>query len=233
MRIGDFTFGTTTPGEKAGSSGNRGGTPNGIRVLAGLGLIAAAACIFTGCPTGPGSTTNTTPAAPSWSILDQTTGGSQNNLVPAGSSITVFINPGDNYMATFLASSASGIKSITLSGSGSVICHNNAAPFSEASPFKYTIPAQPIVFAPQPGGQFFTAASDPFLFTWALSPKEAAGNAPASSALSGCRDQVPLLGTTTYTGQATTEANVTSAASSLLVTTCAAGLVTSPSITCP
>jgi len=216
-----------------GNSKTPGGIAHRIQALAGLALIPMAACLFSGCPTGPGSTTNTTPPTPSWSILDQTSQGALDNIVPAGSSITVFINPGDNYMATFHAASPSGIKSITLSGSGSVICHNNQPPFNEASPFKYTIPTQTIVLAPQPGGQFFTEAANPFFFTWALFKGEAAGNAPASPALAKCGDQVPLLGTTTYVGQATTEAGATSAANSLLVTTCAAGALSSPSITCP
>jgi hypothetical protein len=239
MRMSDFTFGMTRRAGEVANSKIPSGITHRTKAMAGLplipqgALITMAACLFSGCTTGPGSTTDTTPPTPSWSLADQTSGNHLDGIVPAGSSITIFINPGDNYIANFTATSSAGIKSITLSGSGEVICHNNQPPYNEAKPYKYTIPAQTITLGKQPDGTFFTQAFNPFFFFWAPTKGEPAANAPASSAWKSCGDQVPLLGTTTYTGQATTEAGVSNPATSLMVTTCAAGLGSSPKITCP
>ena len=209
------------------------GKPYTIGTLAGAAFVPIVAYFFSGCSTGPGSTTNPNPPTSTWSILDQTTHLNLDGLSPAGSSLTVFINPGDNYLVNFTATSSSGVKSITLSGSGEVICHNNKPPYNEAKPFKYNIPTQTISLAPQPGGQVFTQAFNPFFFFWALSKGEPPSSEPAASAYTACREQVPLLGTTTYTGQATTDSGVSNPANGLSVTTCAVGLVSSPSQTCP
>jgi hypothetical protein len=233
MRKIDFSSGMTGRAGEARNSKIPGGLARGIPALAGVALIATAVCLLSGCPTGPGSTTNPTPPTPTWSILDQTTRSSVNNLAPAGSLITAFITPGDDYLVTFHATSSSGIKNITLSGSGEVICHNDQPPFNEASPFKYTIPAQRITLSPQAGGQVFTEAPNFFFFYWAPQNGMPPATAPASTAFTQCRDQVPLFGTTTYTGQATTDSGVTNAPSNLAITTCRAGLATSPSTSCP
>ena len=232
MRIADFTFGLTGRARE-GDPKIPGGMPHRIQVLAGMAIIPLAACLFSGCPTGPGSTTNTTPPTPTWSISDHTNPVPLTGIAPAGSLVTAFIKPGDDYSVTFTATSSSGIKSITLSGSGEVICHNNQPPFNEASPFKYTIPAQTITLSPQPGGQVFTQAFNPFFFFWALNNAAPATSSPAMTAFTTCGDQVPLLGSTTYTGQATTFAGASNPASSLRVTTCPSGLVSSPSLSCP
>jgi hypothetical protein len=198
-------------------------------------LVLIATCVLTGCPTGPIQTNNPAPPTTSWSILDQTTRLSQ-NLTPAGSGITVFITPGDNYMVVFQATSPSGIKTTSLSGKGSVICHNNRPPYSESDPFAYTIPDQTITPTVQPGQQAFTQVPNPYFFLWGPGPPPAQGqpafNGPALTAYEKCGAQLPLLGTTTYTGVATSFSNVSSSPSSLSVTTCASGLTSSPSITC-
>jgi hypothetical protein len=131
MRITGSTFGMT--GRTTEAPNLPGGARFRIQALAEVGLIAMAAILFSGCPTGPGSTTNTTPPTPSLSLVDQTADGALDSIVPAGNVITVFINPGDNYMATFHATSSSGIKSITLSGSGEVICQNNQPSVTSAA----------------------------------------------------------------------------------------------------
>ena len=198
-------------------------------------VVLIATWVFTGCPTGPVQTTNPTPPNTSWSILDQTTRQSQ-NLVPAGSVGTVFITPGDNYMVVFQATSPSGIKSTSLSGKGSVICHNNKPPYSESNAYAYTIADQTITLGVQSGSQAFTQVPNPYFFLWGPGPPPMQGqpafNGPALTAYEKCGAQIPLLGTTTYTGVATTFSGVSSAPSGLSVTTCAGGLLSSPSITC-
>jgi hypothetical protein len=199
-----------------------------------LALIVAAACFLAGCPTGPVSTTNPNPPSVSWTIYDQATRQSQSGLVPAGSGVTVFITPGDNYMTVFEASSPGGLKSLTLSGSGKVICSNNKAPYTESSPFTYSIAASTITL-PVNSGQAVTQAPFPYVFLWGFGPSLKTGGppseGPAGEAYTKCGSAVPLLGTTTYSGQATTQSGVSNS-SQLSVTTCASGLVSSPSITC-
>jgi hypothetical protein len=233
MRITEITFDTTFGAAEEWNFRIPSGISRRVREAAGLALITILACLVSGCSTGPGSTTNQNPPIPSWLVTDQTTRSQPVTVTPAGSSITEFINPGDDYVVTFQATSASGIKSISLSGSGEVICHDNKAPYSEGKPFKFTIPAQTIALSPQPGGQVFTQGLNPFFFFWSPTQGEPAANEPAASAFTACGSQVPLLGTTTYTGQATTVAGVSNPANNLSVTTCAAGLPSSPSATCP
>lgn len=232
MKIAELNFGGRYRAAAAGYAGIRKPIAQMIQTMARWSLVPTVACLFSGCSTGPGSTTNPAPPAPSWSVSDQTTHGILSGLVPAGTGFTVFITTGDDYIVTFKATSSSGIKTTTLSGSGEVICNNNQPPYNEEKPFKYSIPAQTITLSPLPNGQVFTEGVNPFFFFWAPTTGQPALYTPASSAYTACGSQVPLRGTTTYTGQATTDAGVSSAASSISVTTCASGLVSSPGSAC-
>jgi hypothetical protein len=196
-------------------------------------LILITALLLTACNTGPVQNNNPNPPSTGWALLDSATGTTQN--VAGGNGATVFVNPGDQYMVVFQANSSSGIKTITLSGAGSVICHNNQLPFNEANPFKYNIPPAVINLPLQPNQQAFTQASNPFLFVWSKIPPSPPNNpginGPALAAFTQCGGQVPLLGTTTYTGQATTYSGISSAPAALNVTTCFKGV--NPDFTCP
>ncbi len=203
-------------------------------------LALAAASFFSGCTTGPVQTNNPNPPSGSFLVTDQETH-THLSVTPAGGSpVTVFIKPGDDYVVTYQAASPSGIKSITMSGSGEVICSNNQPPYDERDPFKYSIPAQTIDLSPLPGQQVFTQAVNPFFFFWNPGPEgEPAFTGPAASAFAKCGTKVPLLGTTTYTGKATTDSGVTSPALQVSVGTCspgpitnASGTISSPGVTC-
>jgi hypothetical protein len=181
--------------------------------------------LLTACPTGPGQNANSNPASLSFSLYDDSIRQSQNGM-PAGagsSGLTFFIAPGDEYLVVLQAASPSGIKSITMSGAGSVICGNNMPPYTRTQPFKYTIPATTITLNALPNGQVYTQASNPYSFLWGAGPTVNGKpfNGPTLPALNACGSSVPLLGTTTYTGTATTAPGVTSAPVSLNVTTCA------------
>ena len=185
-------------------------------------LILIVAVLCTGCSTGPVQNANPVPPSASWSLLDSATGLTQQAMGPAS---TVFINPGDQYMVVFQASSPSGIKNITLSGTGDVACHDKSLPNSIA------IPAAVINLSLQPGQQAFTQASNPYLFVWSKippSPTNPEFDGPALAEFNQCNAKhpplVPLLGTTTYTGLATTYSGVASSSSLLHVTTCLGGV---------
>ncbi len=178
--------------------------------LAGCGLLAA-------CSTGPVQTNNPTPPSVYWVLYDQTTAaGSNPNLVPAGSLATTFINPGDNYDVTFQSQETGGIKTISLSATGKAICNGNRGRYTETHPFTYSIAATTATFPIMAGNQVYTQAFLPYYFNWV--------SGPTAAAVTACGSNVPMLGTTTYTGKATNYGNV-STVSSLAVTTCAAGVL--------
>jgi hypothetical protein len=145
----------------------------------------------------------------------------QTQNINGGGSPTAFINPGDEYLVAFHATSSAGIQTITLSGQGSVICSNNKPPFTEANPFTYSIGPSTITLSP-PAGQVYTQAANPFGFIWGETnpPGQPPFKGPTFPALTQCGSNVPLLGTTTYTGTATTNSNVSSSPVQLKVTTC-------------
>ncbi len=177
-----------------------------IMTLTSCGLLAA-------CSTGPVQTRNPTPPSVSWVLYDQTTGVRQ-TLMPAGSSITAFISPGDNYDVEFQAQEMGGIKTVSLSATGQAICNGNHAPYTETHPFNYSVAATTATFPIMAGNQVYTQAFLPYYFNWV--------SGPTSAAVTACGSNVPMFGTTTYNGKAANYGNV-SAASSLNVTTCVAG----------
>jgi hypothetical protein len=166
------------------------------------------------CTTGPVSTTNTTPPSVQWVLDDQTTHQRQ-TLAATGGTATAFISPGDEYLVVLQANATGGIKSITLGASGEAICNGARGHYTEAHPFKYTIKSQTLVFAELAHKQVYTEALFPYFFDWTTGP-----TAPA---ISLCASAVPLYGTTSYQGSATSYAGVSSGTSGLNVTTCVAG----------
>lgn len=184
-------------------------------------LILFVALLCTGCSTGPAQKANPDPPSTSWSLLDSATAKTQQ---ASGPESNLFINPGDQYMVVFQASSQSGIKNITLSGTGDIACHDKSLPKS------IMIPAAVINVPLQPNQQVFTQASNPYLFVWSKippSPSNPEFDGPALAEFNQCNAKnpplVPLLGTTTYTGQATYY-GVPSSSSLLHVITCLGGV---------
>src|ERR1700753_268809 len=106
------------------------------RVSVVSALLSTAGLVLTGCtPSAPAPSNN--PPSVSWSLYNLATRPTQNIL--GGGSPTVNISPGDEYMVTFHASSPAGIRSLTLSGKGTVICKNNNPPITESNPFTFSI----------------------------------------------------------------------------------------------
>jgi len=197
-------------------------------------MILTAACLFPGCTTGP-TTTKSNPVNPSFNFADLVAPrklgqNPQYNIVPIPTTTQnrIFINADDNYVVTFVAQSTSGIKTITLSGSGGVACSTGSPSTS------FTIPPQTIDLSVQPGGQVFTEGIDPYYFFWAPIEGEPSYNEPVKTFYTRCGAAVPLIGTTTYSGSATSF-DGGSTSMQLKVTACP-GLSPSPSSTivaCP
>jgi hypothetical protein len=184
-------------------------------------LLLTAGLVLTGCPPSTPAPSNNPPVV-SWSLYDLATRQTQN--VNGGGSPTVNIAPGDEYLVAFHANSPAGIQSLTLSGKGSVICNNNKPPFTESNPFTFSIGPTTITLTP-PAGQVYTDGANPYGFIWneVTPPGQPTFKGPTFPAFSQCsqNSNVPLLGTTTYTGTATTVSNVSSSPVQLKVTTCA------------
>jgi len=175
--------------------------------LPGYGLLVS-------CSTGPVLTKNPTPPSVSWVLYDQTTGKNQ-TLVPAGTSLTAFISPGDNYDVTVKAQETGGIQTISLSATGAAICNGNHGAYTESHQFNYSIANQTATFPVMANQQVYTEAFLPYYFNWV--------SGPTSAAVAACGSNVPMFGTTTYKGKATNYGNVGTGTYSLAVTTCVAG----------
>jgi hypothetical protein len=190
--------------------------------LASISVLLLIACfLLTGCPPS-NPVPNNNPPAVSWSLYDLATRQTQNINGAGAGTPTVFVNPGDEYMVTFHATSTAGIQSITMSGQGKVICNGNKPPYTEANPFPYSVAPTTITLSP-PAGQVYTQAANPYGFIWGEvnPPGQPPYFGPTFPALTKCGNNVPLLGTTTFTGTATTNSNVSSSPTQLNVTTCA------------
>lgn len=175
-----------------------------MTMLPGCALLAS-------CSTGTVQTNNPTPPSVTWHLFHQSTGLTQ-NIVPANSLTNVFISPGDNYDVEFTAQENGGIKSISLSATGSVICSNNQGPYTQAHPFNYSIAATTATFPIMANNQVYTQAFLPYYFNWV--------SGPTMNAVPACGSNVPMFGTTTYNGKATNYGNVSTGTYSLKVTTC-------------
>jgi hypothetical protein len=190
-------------------------------------LILFVAALCTGCSTGPVQA-KPDPPSTNWYLLDWNLSGTpqQGN----GPEFTLFINPGDQYMVIFQATSLNGIKNITLSGTGDVHCNDGSLP-APPTPPTFTIPPVVINLPLQPNQQAFTQALNPYSFIWSkipATPTNAEIDGPALTEFNQCNAKsptlVPLLGTTTYTGQATSYSGMASSSTLMHVTTCPGGV---------
>jgi hypothetical protein len=188
--------------------------PEVVQVRFGL-VILIVVVLCTGCTTSPN-----VPLSTSWSLLASATGKTA-QIDGSGGDPTVFINAGDQYMVVFQVSSPSGIKNITLSGTGDVACNDKSDPNTIAIPPRvFNLPLQP-------NQQAFTQASNPYLFVWSKIPAFKTNpeiDGPALAEFNQCDAKnsslVPLVGTTTYTGQATTYPGAASPSYTLHVAIC-------------
>ena len=117
-----------------------------------------------------------------------------------------------------------------MSGTGDVHCHDGSLP-SPPTPPTITIPPVVINLPLQPNQQAFTQALNPYLFVWSkipATPTNAEIDGPALTEFNQCNAKsltlVSLVGTTTYTGQATSYSGMASSSTLLHVETCLGGV---------
>jgi hypothetical protein len=169
--------------------------------------------LLVSCSTGPVQTNNPVPPSVTW-VLYNTNTGTRHQTVPAGMTLVDFINPGDNYDVAFWADEAGGIKTITLSATGTAICSGNHAPYTMSNPFNYSIPSQTVTLQVT-NGQAYTHAAFPYYFNWQTGV--------TAAAVTACGANVPMLGTTIYKGKATNFGNTSTGTYNFEVHTCASG----------
>lgn len=176
---------------------------------ASISILLLIGCfVLTGCYPSKAIPNNNPPDV-SWSLYDLTT--HTQKLNAATGSPTVVLAPGDVYFVTFQATSSAGIHTITLSGNGKVNCRDYKFPFDTKHTFSYSIAPTTITLTP-PAGQVYTQGANPYGFLWEDK------NSPAFPAFTKCGANVPLVGTTIFTGTTTTTSNVSSSPVQLTVT---------------
>ena len=170
-------------------------------------ITFAGFCLLVSCTTGTILTNNPTPPSVSWSLTDTSTP-IHWTLTVSGEPVGLSVNPGENYEVKFQAQEVGGIKTISIGGTGTAYCKNNLGPYTKQHPFNFSVPNQTATFKVMANQQVYTQAFLPYQFNWT--------SGPAAAAVAACGYNVPLFGTTTYTGTATNYGNV-SASYSLAV----------------
>jgi hypothetical protein len=175
-------------------------------------LALACAAALAGCTTGPIMSTDLNPPGYSWTFAEQSPPNNAPQTVTSGFDPTppgTVISPGVDYLVVYHATSNAGLKSIAMTANLTVACSGRGGPYTISNPYNVTIPLQPITFAPLPSQQAYTDAFYPYYFSWANGPAAIAYNACAKAGSAF----LPLIGSTTYGGSATTVNGVPNATS--------------------
>ena len=120
------------------------------------------------------------------------------------------------------ANNPGGVKSMSLTGKGQAICGGNSGPYTRSHPFTFTVPTQSFTYPIQANNQVNTQENIVYVFNW--DGPQGTGQyvlpaGPANPAYTACGQNVPLLGSVTYTATASNYSNVSSQ-SAVTVTTC-------------
>jgi hypothetical protein len=181
------------------------------RGLLACGALLASSLGLVGCATV--TLPPSDPNAPSLSYSFENTTTRVVYNTGGGTAAVVLATPGSDYNLGVHANNPGGVHSMSLTGSGSVICAGNQAPYTTTHPYNFTIPSQSATFPVQSGNQVSTNENLLYVFSWATGPTKAA--------YQQCGANVPLDGNVTYTATAGNYYGV-NAQSSVKVLTCVA-----------
>jgi len=136
--------------------------------------------------------------------------------------VLALVGNGNIYNMGVQANNPGGVKSMSLTGKGQAICGGNSGPYTRSHPFTFTVPTQSFTYPIQANNQVNTQENIVYVFNW--DGPQGTGQyvlpaGPANPAYTACGQNVPLLGSVTYTATASNYSNVSSQ-SAVTVTTC-------------
>jgi hypothetical protein len=196
------------------------------------GAKAALPSLFVYCLGVVGCTTVTVPSSDpnppslSWSFGNP---GTRSSYAASGggspgqpATVLALIGGGNIYNMGVQANNPGGVKSMSLTGKGQAICGGNSGPYTQSHPFNFTVPSQSYTFPIQANNQVNTQENIVYVFNW--DGPQGTGQyvlpaGPTNPAYTACGQNVPLLGSVTYTATASNYSNVASQ-SAVRVSTC-------------